>query len=105
MAMGAATGPATNFVLLPLGFIVALFASAIWELDRIGRLSPSRATESQATPAFASSGGGSPVVSENSYVADQAVEVASAPWLAPRFEAGSHIIMCVTMGYMLVLML
>jgi len=105
MAMGAATGPATNFVLIPLAFIVALFASAIWELDRIGRLSPSRATQGQATPAFSSFGGGSPVVSDNSNVADQAMDTARAPWLAPRFEASSHIIMCVTMGYMLVLML
>jgi hypothetical protein len=105
MAMGAATGPATNFVLIPLAFIVALFASAIWELDRIGRLSPSRATQSQATPAFASLGGGSSVVSENANVTDQAMDTPSVPWLAPRLEAASHIIMCVTMGYMLVLML
>ncbi len=38
MAMGAATGGTANFVLLPLAFIVALFASAIWELDRIAAL-------------------------------------------------------------------
>ena len=58
MAMGAATGATTNFVLLPLAFIVSLFASAIWELDRIGHLSPSRTTQDQTAPAFASVGAG-----------------------------------------------
>jgi hypothetical protein len=27
------------------------------------------------------------------------------PWLAPRLEGACHVAMCVTMGYMLVLML
>ncbi len=103
MAMGAATGATTNFVLLPLVFIVALFASAIWELDRIGHLSASRTSQEQAAPAFASVGGGSPTSSEN--VTDGRADEASAPWLAPRLEAACHIAMCVTMGYMLVLML
>ena len=105
MAMGAATGSATNFVLIPLAFIVALFASAIWELDRIGRLSPSSPAQSQVAPALASLGARGSDVSENSDVIDPAMDTPRAPWLAPRFEATSHIIMCVTMGYMLVLML
>ncbi len=105
MAMGAATGTTTNFVLLPLVFIVALFASAIWEFDRLGRLSPSRIPQSQAMPAFASVGGGAPNVAEESPAPDRVGEAVLAPWLAPRLEGISHIIMCVTMGYMLVLML
>jgi hypothetical protein len=33
-------------------------------------------------------------------------DTADAPaWLAPRFEAVSHIVMCLTMAYMLTLML
>ena len=105
MAMGAATGATTNFVLLPLIFIVSLFASAIWEFDRLGRLSPSRLPQSQSMPAFASLGAGSPTTAEDARATDRAVRPEQAQWLAPRLEGVSHIIMCVTMGYMLVLML
>jgi len=104
MAMGAATGATTDFVLLPLAFIVSLFASAIWELDRIGHWSASRFPQGQTAAAFASVGGGSPIIPENS---DSPADGAGEPgtWLAPRLEGASHIAMCVTMGYMLVLML
>ena len=106
MAMGAATGATTNFVLLPLVFIVALFASAIWELDRIGRSVPVSLPQNQTAPALASVGAGSPTASENSNADGCRVwDDANAPWLAPRLEGASHIAMCVTMGYMLVLML
>jgi hypothetical protein len=105
MAMGVATGATANFVFLPLVFTVSLFASAIWELDRIGRLSPSRATQHPVSPAFVSVGGGSRAGSDNSNVTDEGVDNARLTWLAPRLEAASHIAMCVTMGYMLVLML
>lgn len=105
MAMGAATGGTTNFVLLPLAFIVSLFASAIWELDRIGHWSASRVTQDQTAPALASVGGGLPTVSEDSDSAKDRVCKSSTQWLAPRLEGACHIAMCVTMGYMLVLML
>ena len=104
MAMGAASGPTTNFVLLPLAFIVSLLASAIWELDRIGHLSLSRTTEDQTAPALASVGVGLPTTSEDSFT-DHGVGNPSAPWLAPRLEGVCHIAMCVTMSYMLILML
>jgi len=105
MAMGAATGGTTNFVLLPLAFIVSLFASAIWELDRIGHWAASRASQGQRAPALASVGGGSPAVSEDSDHVEDGVGTSSTQWLAPRLEGACHIAMCVTMGYMLVLML
>jgi hypothetical protein len=105
MAMGAATGATSNFVVIPLVFIVALFASAIWELDKIGRLSSSRIIPGQAVPVFASVGGGSRGATNNSNVRDEGVHGARPPWLAPRLEGAAHIAMCVTMGYMLVLML
>ena len=105
MAMGAATGATTHFVLLPLVFIVSLFASAIWELDRLGRMSPAYAAQVQAAPAFASLGGGTLTDSENSEAALEGVDEEGPPWLAPRLEGVAHIVMCVTMGYMLVLML
>jgi len=104
MAMGAATGATANFVLLPLAFIVALFASAIWELDKIGHWSASRTAQGQRAPALAAVGGGPPTVSAISASDDGAGRPAN-PWLAPRLEGASHIAMCVTMGYMLVLML
>jgi hypothetical protein len=104
MAMGVATGSTTNFVLLPLVFIVALFASAIWEVDRIGRLSPSHAAL-PAVQALAPVGAGSPTASENATATDRGVGPDGGPWLAPRLEGITHIVMCVTMGYMLVLML
>jgi Domain of unknown function (DUF5134) len=107
MAMGAATGATTNFVLLPLLFIVSLLASAIWELDRLGHLSCSRPARA---PAFAAVAGRSPTPSEGSDISDQSdgvqgVDEAGASWLAPRLEGACHIAMCVTMAYMLVLML
>jgi hypothetical protein len=105
MAMGAATGGTTNFVLLPLAFIVSLFASAIWELDRIGHRSSSRAAVGQGAPVSASVGGGLPSVSEGSDSPTDRAGTSATQWLAPRLEGVCHIAMCVTMGYMLVLML
>jgi hypothetical protein len=102
MAMGAATGATTNFVLLPLVFIVSLLASAIWELDRLGHLSSSRLIRA---PAFASRAGQAPTRSEDPGGSDQGVDEAGDPWLAPRLEGACHIAMCITMGYMLILML
>jgi hypothetical protein len=105
MAMGAATGATTKFVLLPLAFIVSLFASAIWELDRIGHLSPFHTTEDQTAPALAVVGGALPTASQHMNAPDSGAAKSSDPWLAPRLEGTCHIAMCVTMGYMLVLML
>ena len=105
MAMGAATGATTNFVLLPLVFIVALFASAIWELDRIGHWSGSRPAQEQATPVLAPVGGGSVTAPSTPAATDEGQGTSTARWLAPRLEGACHIAMCVTMGYMLVLML
>lgn len=105
MAMGAATGATTHFVLLPLLFIVSLFASAIWELDRLGRMSRAYAAQVQTAPALASVGGGVLIDSEKSGATPERVDEERPPWLAPRLEGVAHVLMCVTMGYMLVLML
>ncbi len=111
MAMGAATGSTADFVGLPLLFLVVLFASGVWELDGIERFGP-RAAPMALSVAGATRGvgptgpagsrpGGPATVSEPR---DQGGP-AAGPWLAPRLEAGCHIAMCVTMGFMLVLML
>jgi hypothetical protein len=105
MAMGAASGATTNFVLLPLVFMVALFASAIWELDRLGHWAGSHASDDKATPVLVPAGGGSATAPEHLRAANEAASASTAPWLAPRLEGACHIAMCVTMGYMLVLML
>ncbi len=105
MAMGAASGATTNFVLLPLVFIVALFASAIWELDKLGHWAGSHATQDQATPVLTPVGGGSATAPGHSHATNEAASEPTAPWLAPRLEGACHVAMCVTMGYMLVLML
>ncbi len=105
MAMGAASGATTHFVVLPLVFIVSLFGSAIWELDRLGHMSRAYATRVQAAPVFASLGGGTPTGPDDSEAALESPDKEGPPWLAPRLEGMAHIVMCVTMGYMLVLML
>jgi hypothetical protein len=109
--MAGATGTTTEFVGLPLLFLVVLFASAIWELDGIERFAPIRPPRAPVaptpTPALAPAGAG-----VNGTFAGQVAEPGEggssgrrAPWLAPRLEAACHIVMCVTMGYMLVLLL
>jgi hypothetical protein len=113
MAMGVATGTTADFVLLPAGFALALLVSAVWQVDAIGRFVPSPKwptgelaleTVGRSTPSLAPEGvaisSGSVRRAEGAGVG---VEV-RRPWLAPRLEATSHIVMCLTMGYMLVLM-
>lgn len=85
---GAASGgdPALTFLLT-----VVLLASAVWQLDGVGRLAQSRSRSVLA-----------------GVMADapaQTVEAPAATWLAPQYAAGCHIAMCVVMAYMLVIML
>ncbi len=114
MAMGGVTGSTANFVGLPLVFLFVLLISGVWELDGIGRFSPGRVAQAQSELAFASAEGDTstslvvegvtePIAGQ--LMIEEKVEPATAPWLAPRLEAGCHIAMCVTMGYMLILML
>jgi hypothetical protein len=99
MTMGSASGTTADFVGIPFLFLCALFASAIWELDGIERFAP-RPSDSLALPELVRSGShgpstGSPPTSEGT--GDPGT--LDTPWLAP------HVAMCITMGYMLVLML
>lgn len=77
---------------LTLFLIAVLFASAIWQLDSIDQFAPRQlalATMSgrKSTTAVAASN-----------------EKGQQQFLAPRLEIACHIAMCLTMGYMLVLM-
>lgn len=105
--MGGATmsmsGPAVGAgdPSLTLAFMLILFASAAVEMDKLVRYSPG------GDLAFAVAGGGA--VAGGRAGASAAggsvpgTEVA-VPWLAPRLEIACHVAMCVTMGYMLMLM-
>jgi hypothetical protein len=111
MAMGAATGTTADFALLPAGFVLALIVSAIWQLDAIGRLSLS-AHQVRRIPALSTVGTASSGFTEQEEANEVPIDGysvddnADAPaWIAPRLEAASHIAMCLTMAYMLILML
>ena len=100
MPITAASGSSMSMSSPPVGagdpsltllLIVVLLASAVWQLDSISQFSPgSLALSSPDGGAVGSIGGSS--------------GGSSQPWLAPRLEIGCHIAMCLTMGYMLVLM-
>jgi hypothetical protein len=108
MAMRA-TGSTSRFVGLPLVFLISLLASGIWELDGIERFRPS---EAPREPVAAYAGGhrsargqeGAPDVEAGHLQAEPGAGPRN-PWLAPRLEGASHIAMCITMAYALVLML
>ncbi len=78
---------------LTLLIIAVLLGSAVWQTDSIGRFAPQRQLVLSAV------GGG--VGGEGTGTSGGRDE---RPWLAPRLEIACHIGMCLTMGYMLVLM-
>jgi hypothetical protein len=83
---------------LTLLIIAVLLASAIWQLDAITEFSPRQLALSVA---------GEPLVGTGTVggASDGGLGQTEEPWLAPRLEMACHIAMCLTMGYMLVLML
>ena len=91
MAMGAGTGAQ---VLVPLACIGALAVSAVWHVDDLSR-----------ARAFASLGAVSGTGAAQGPVAGAMGAGPGAPALAPRLESLCHVAMCVTMGFMLVLVL
>jgi hypothetical protein len=114
------TGTAADFVGLPLLFLVVLLSSGIWELDGIERFSPTRARRipelaltSVASTAPLASASTAPLASGEALQASSPLEEGQTlgrrserpQWLAPRLEAACHIAMCITMGYMLIVML
>jgi hypothetical protein len=84
--MAGAGNPMVTSVLL-----VVLLASAVWQLDAIGRVRP------VGVVAVVGAGGATADAVEGGTSAAQ-----DRPWLAPRLEAGCHIAMCLVMAYMLV---
>ena len=117
MSMTAPTGAGANFVGLPLLFVATLFASAVWQLDGLSRYAPSRrnlvGTAATTDTGISTGPRGSWEHSGKSQgETSQCQEPGSPepgscpqPSLAPRLEMGCHIAMCITMGYMLILVL
>jgi hypothetical protein len=117
MSMTAPTGATADFVGLPLLFVATLFASAVWQLDGLSRYAPSRrnlvGTAATTDTGISTGPRGSWEHSGKSQgETSQCQEPGSPepgscpqPSLAPRLEMGCHIAMCITMGYMLILVL
>ncbi len=81
---------------LTLFLVVVMLASAVWQLDTVGR----RATVRPLAVAVAAGGGG-----PEAAVAGAGPAGKARPWQASPLEVGCHVTMCVTMAFMLVLML
>jgi hypothetical protein len=116
MAMGG--GSATsNLTELTLLFVVVLFASAVWHADSLSRYTTVR-------PALVAAGiqplpSAGPAVTDDvsgptgrGHDADGETDGHTdggggdqSRWLAPRLEMVCHIALCITMGYMLILIL
>jgi hypothetical protein len=100
--------PSTDTVRwIPLLFVVALLLSGIRELDAAPV--PARLTIAprDTQPALIATGGGSSPASPDPVVdpGSSTSRTADNAWLAPGLERASHIATCITMGYMLILML
>jgi hypothetical protein len=87
MSGGSTEGPAV----LTLGFVVVLLASAVLQLDTIGKFSATSGSLVGASVGNLGPPAASGLMSE------------VAP--RPRLEVVCHVAMCVTMGYMLLLMI
>jgi hypothetical protein len=125
MVMGAGAGT-SNLSELTLLFVIVLFASAVWHADSLSRYTTTRRPP-VAVGAVVGAGpvgvgavvgaDGPSAVSTMSFVnndtttataSERAEERAGddqARWLAPRLEMACHIALCITMGYMLILLL
>jgi len=97
MSSGAGSAGDPGLTLLLVGI---LFASAAWQLDAVSRFSRQPRALVSVSNAAATAGPGHAMADEGEIPDD-----VSPRWLAPRLEIGCHIAMCLTMGYMLVLML
>ena len=116
MAMGGATGSTANFVGLPLFFLIVLCVSAVWHIDSLSLSSSNEPALVSAIGAneLAGGGGGATPRGQTMLAERSSPSVTDAPdgpypddrpFMAPRLELACHVAMCVTMGYMLILML
>jgi hypothetical protein len=121
-AMGGTGSAPSNATLLALLFLLALFASAVWHADGLTRFTTtrpallgvgagaalgagSRPAGSAPSTAPTGGGGGASAPSADMDTPTEAAQAEQSRRLAPRLEMACHIVVCITMGYMLVLML
>jgi Domain of unknown function (DUF5134) len=114
-AMGGGGGGASNLAVLTLVLAALLFWSAVWHADTLTRYTTVR-------PALVGAGDRVSPAWPGAGVMDDATDTTAAGaggggggggggdadqsrWLAPRLEMACHIALCITMGYMLVLLL
>jgi hypothetical protein len=96
MAMGA--GGTSNLTALTLLLLVVLFASAVWHGDSLSRYATAAGPRPGDGPGAALAGAGGPAATLGELGVGQ-------PPLAPRLEMVCHMVLCIVMGYMLILML
>jgi len=116
MSMGGATGATANFVGLPLFFLIVLCASAVWHIDSLSLSSSNQLALVSAMGANELTGGGGRAIPQGQTMlaersslsvtdAPEGPDLNERPFMAPRLELACHVAMCITMGYMLILML
>jgi Domain of unknown function (DUF5134) len=89
--MGAFAGPGGGFPVLPLVLALFMVGYLVWTTDRLAAIARAGAAASGGTR---DTGPQSPAIVQ-----------AAVPALAPKLAVCSRIAMCVTMGYMLIVML
>lgn len=110
-AMGDA-GTTSNLTGLTLLLVLVLFASAVWHADGLTRYTTARPALVGAGVSVASPSTVTPTTTLTTGATIEATTAAvggsgagESQWLAPRLEMGCHIALCITMGYMLILLL
>ncbi len=117
MAMGGASGATANFVGLPLFFLIVLSLSAVWHIDSLSSISSNRPARvgtfglheelrtGGRTTAFGQTMIAEALPAAATDATPEGSELDDPPFMAPRLEMACHVAMCITMGYMLILML
>lgn len=110
-AMGG--GGTSNLTELTLLLVIVLFGSAVWHADSLTMYATNRSTvgagrpvSEAATPQFAGrfTGADTASLSHEGDDTNGSTDTSSLG-LAPRLETACHIALCVTMGYMLIILL
>jgi hypothetical protein len=118
MSMGGPAGATANFVGMPLLFLIVLSVSAVWHIDTLSVMTSTkdpvllRARETSDVMSGAMLAGDvEPAMPDKEFsgsnggVAPDAPAADGRAFAAPRLEMACHVAMCITMGYMLILML
>ncbi|HEY5252585.1 MAG TPA: DUF5134 domain-containing protein [Acidimicrobiales bacterium] len=106
-AMGG--GGTSNLSELTLLMVIILFGSAVWHADSLTIYTTARRALVGAGAPLANgwpdSSAGGAHISPSFDAVHRGPETSGTPRLAPRLETACHIALCITMGYMLILLL